>query len=523
MPSRQRMSSGAAQQLVPLLLLAIGLVTTNNSVTFLDDEALALGAAAHPLRTILAQAVSGTGAAASHPLYGVILRFWLRATDGNFDYLRIPSILFFLAGLFLLGRAAKRFTSASGGAAVLWAGALWPFSFHYARLAIWYSFSFFLVAGLTLMYLEYLEDQSRDRWTIFLAFSAGLIWTTGWGWTILACLALDQILRARAKEPAASVKAVLGTAALLCLLFLPFFPALRAEIFSGANLHQRPLTIFANAGLSLYSLFVSESVAPWFWRFSIPAALAILVCIALVARWSPHSARRFLIYSGLILAALALTGTLQTKNLLMISPWILLPAGVAIEAVKPRWATFGLAAALLVIGGVGWYGIYSRRFYSDLRWVEPWQEVAGEAVTKIGGGATVIADQPAFLLYLTYMLHVPRVNGPWNFEGLLPDDVAHPQVFSPQRWLAAAHPTSGKSLLIRGGNEAGLDPPMDNVAHQLDQSCGSISSRLRVRDSGNSWKQRFLPESHPSLWRIEIREYDCDESSSKQIYRIPQQ
>ena len=104
---------------------------------------------------------------------------------------------------------------------------------------------------------------------------------------------------------------------------------------------------------------------------------------------------------------MALIGILQTKYLFTIAPWILLPVGVAIEATKPRWATFGLAASLLIIGGIGRYGIYSRRFYSAPRFIEPWQEVATDAAANIGNGATVIADHPSFLLYLTYVLRVP--------------------------------------------------------------------------------------------------------------------
>jgi hypothetical protein len=44
-----------------------------------------------------------------------------------------------------------------------------------------------------------------------------------------------------------------------------------------------------------------------------------------------------------------------------------------------------------------------------------------------------------------------------------------------------------------------------------------------MRDDGYTWKQRFFPEQHEPQWRIEIREYDCDASNSKQIYRIPPQ
>jgi hypothetical protein len=521
MPVRQRKPNEIAQQVVPLLLLGIGLVTTNSSVTFLDDEATILGAAVNPLRTTLPLFFSGAGKHEHAPLYEIILHFWLRWTGGNFDYLRIPSVLFFLAGLFLLGRASRNFTGSSGGIAVIWVGVLWPFGFHFGRLAAWYSFSFFLVAGLTLSYFKYLEDQTLVRWAVLFLFCASLVWTNYFGWAILGCLAMDQVLRSRAKESAATPKALLGTAALLCVIFLPLFSAFRAEISNGIHLDQRALTILADAAFNVFSLFVSESVAPWYWWLSVPAGLAVLLCVVLVAWWLPHPARRFLLYSAFLIVLMALIGILRTNYVFMLTPWVLLPVGVAIETAKPRWATFGLAAAFLAIGAAGWYGIYSRRYYSAPQFIEPLQEIAGDAATKISGGATVIADRPSFLFYLTYFLRVPNQNGPWRFEGLLPETVRHPQVFSPVSWLAAGQPTRGNIILIRSGRDPGGSDAIDDTARQLDQSCGSISSRLRMRDEGYKWKQRLLPRMDAPQWRIEIREYDCDSSNSKQIYRIP--
>ncbi len=521
MPVRQGKPHEIAQQVVPLLLLGIGLVTTNNSVTFLDDEASILSAASNPLLTTLAQILSGASKEGHSPLYEIILHFWLRWTGGNFDYLRIPSVLFFLAGLFLLGRASRHFTGSSGGIAVIWVGVLWPFAYHFGRLATWYSFSFLLVAGLTLSYFKYLENQTFGRWAVLFFFCVCLVWTNYFSWAILGCLAMDQFLRFRAKEPVANPKVLLGIAALLCVCFLPLFSAFRVELSRGVNLHQGALTILANAAFNVFSLFVSESVAPWYWRLSVPAGLAVLLSVVLVVWWLPRPARRFLFYSASLIVLMALIGILKTKYLLMLSPWVLLPVGVAIETAKPRWATYGLAATLLIIGSAGWYGVYSRRFYSAPRFIEPWQEVAEDAAAKIHDGATVIADHPSFLFYLTYFLRVPTQNGPWRFEGLLPDSVKHPQVYSSDGWLAAGHPTSGKMILIRGGRDPGGSEPIDNAARQLDQSCGTISSRLRVRDEGYVWKQRFLHQLGESQWRIEIREYDCDLSNSKQIYRIP--
>jgi hypothetical protein len=116
---------------------------------------------------------------------------------------------------------------------------------------------------------------------------------------------------------------------------------------------------------------------------------------------------------------------------------------------------------------------------------------------------------------------LPPQNGPWRFEGLLPDAVTHPQVFSSQGWLDSGRPTHGKMVVVRAGRDAGGNEPVDRAVALLDQSCGSISSRLRARDSGYLWKQRFLPGVGDPLWRIEIREYDCNSTNSKQIYPLP--
>ena len=522
MPVRPRQPNELTQQMIPLLLLGVGLVTTNNSVTFLPGEATLLGAAVRPLRTLLAQFFSGNAHSAPPPLYSILMHFWLSWTDGNFDYLRIPSVFFFLGGLFLLGRATRHLSGSSTAAiSAMWLGVLWPLGFHYGRLATPDSFSFLLVAGLTLAYFKCLEDPRAGRWAALFLFSAALIWTSYFGWFVLACLAVDQMFRARAKEPSGRAKIVLGTAVLLCLVFLPLVPALRSDFSARINLHQSAAAILANTAFHIFSLFVSVSIAPWDWRFSLPLAIAILVCLGLAGRWVPPSARRFLYYSGALIVLMTLAGTIQLDRLFLISPWVLLPVGMAIDATKPRWATFTLAVVLLAIGGAGWFGIYSRRYYSMPQFLEPWRDVAGDAALKIGGGSTVIADHPSFLLYLTYLLHVPRQNGPWRLEGLLPETVRDPRVFSSTDWLAAGHPASGEMMLIRGGAELEGDEPIDQVARQLDQSCGSISSRLRMRDGGYKWKQRFFPQLGEPQWRIEVREYDCESTNSKQIYPIP--
>ncbi|HEV2520762.1 MAG TPA: hypothetical protein VGT24_00155 [Candidatus Acidoferrales bacterium] len=522
MPPRQRKPSEMTLQLVSLVLLGVGLVSSNPSATILDDEAQTLSQATQQLHDLFARFFSSSQIPYSHPpLFDILLHFWLRWTGGSFAYLRIPSILLFLAGFFLLAQAARQLTGTKGGAALIWAGALWPFGFHYGRLAVAPLFAFFLVCGLTFAYQKYLEDRSPARWTAMLLFCLALTWTNYFGWAIVGCLAIDLALRLRKAAFGLNLVALAGSVALLGVAFVPFLAVIPHSFRSAVNFHQGAQSTLVTAAYDVYSLFVSESVAPWYWRFTIPAGLAVAVCVVLVVWWTPRPARRLLIYSACLIVAMALSGTLNLYRLLILSPWILLPLGVAIEAEKPQWANLGLAVALMTIGGIGWYGIYSRHYYSAPRFIEPWGEVAGGAAGKIRGGAAVIADHPSFLLYLTYNLHIPDQGGLWRYEGSVTVFVHHPQVYSPSEWLASGQPAGRTIMLIRGPTETGGGAPIDQAQRQLDQSCGSISSRLMVRDQGYEWKQRFLPGMGGAMWRIEVREYDCSSSNSKQIYPIP--
>lgn len=522
MPARQRKPSEMSLKLVPLALLGMGLVTSNPSATILEDEARTLSRATQPVHDFLTPFFSGRQVPDSHPpLVDILLHFWLRWTGGSFAYLRIPSILFFLAGLFLLAQAASQLTGGKGGAAVIWAGALWPFGFHYGRLVVAPLLSFFLVCGLTFAYQKCLEERSPARWTALLLFSLALTWTNYFGWALVACIAIDLALRFRKAEFRVNWAALAGSVAVMAVAFLPFLAAIRNSLRSAVNLHQGILSMLANAAYYAYSLFVSESVAPWYWRFSVPAGLSLVLCLLLVVWRTSGPTRRLLLYSACLIVAMDLSGTLNMYRLLMLSPWILLPLGVAVEAEKPHWANLGLAAALLTIGGVGWYGVYSRHYYSAPRFVEPWEEVAGGAAGKVHTGALVISEHPSFLLYLTYILRIPDQGGPWRYEGSVTEFVHHPQVYSPVEWLASGHPAGRTVLLIRGATETGGVAPMDKAAMELDRACGSISSRLMVRDEGYTWKRRFFPEWDGALWTIEVREYDCSSSNSKQIFLVP--
>lgn len=514
MPVPRSTPSELPGQILPLVLLGVALIGTNQNFTFIDDETRIVAAAAQPVRTTLALFWSGAGQHEHPPLYDLLLHIWLRATGGAFEYLRVFPILFYLAGLFLLGRVARRLGGADSAPAVMWIGVFWPYGFLYGRIAAWYSFSFFLLAGLTLAYLRYLEEPLRTRWIWLLILGSCLLWTNYFAWVILGCLAVDLLLRRRAGEGTVKLPDLLRLVVLFGLVFLPLLPAFRSELRENLHLEKSALGIIATAAFNVYSFFASEAVAPWHWPLSVPAGLAALACIGLVAASVPRTVRRFLLYAGLCVTVMALTGILFTKRLLLIAPWVLLPIGVAVGKSKTRLSRIGLPLALLLVGGIGWYGIYSRRYYSAPRFLEPWQARAQEAAGQIRGGATVIANNPSFFFYLTYILRVPESSASWKFAGMLPDQVRHPQVLSPEQWLAAGHPFTASMVWVRGLGGQITGGPIEMAAQELDHDCGARTSRLYMRDEGYEWKQRLFPDRDDQRWRIEVREYDCSEVAS---------
>jgi hypothetical protein len=123
-----------------LTALALVLFLTNSRIMFIDDEVTIISDAAAPLRQTLDAFRSGQALHQHPPLYDILLHFWLHLSGGTLFALRLPSIAFYILGLWLLSHAAAKMGGRPSARALLWLGALWPFGFHFGRLAAWYSF-----------------------------------------------------------------------------------------------------------------------------------------------------------------------------------------------------------------------------------------------------------------------------------------------------------------------------------------------------------------------------------------------
>jgi hypothetical protein len=513
-PAQIRLRATLAESSL-LLLLAILLFNTNRFFTFIDDETNMLGPAAQPTGVFLSSLGALLRGHEHPPLYDLWLHFWLRMTGGAMDWLRVPSVVFFIAGLFCLSRAARLLAGAPGSTALLWLGVLWPYGFHFGRLAGWYSFAFLLIAALTWAYLRHaaLLAENRDpaacrsAWIRVCLLGLALVYANYLGWALLFLLAVDDWIRHRARPD--TMKRLLATAAVFIVAYVPLWPALWQELTVGVTVRQSWTHRLANAAYNVYVLFISESVAPWFWWLGIPAALAIAGCLLLALCGLRGPAQRFLIFASILVAAMALTGILYPRRLFMVAPWFLLAIAAAIGAIENRYWRSGMALCLGLIAAIGWYGFYARRFYATPRFFEPWETVAQDAADTVRSGGLVVGNNPSFFFYLTYALQLPESPSGFRFSGIVTETIKHPQIWQAEDWEEAGRPLRPNVLWVRGMPGPAQTGPMATASQWLDDHCAGHNDRYLARDPSYQAKQRFAPEIDQLLWRVEIHNYAC--------------
>jgi hypothetical protein len=498
--------------LAPLVALGVLFVTSDARFSFLDDEATLLNGAAQPVQAILTafRSSAGAGAPGHLPLYDLLLHLWLALTAGAPALLRVPPILFFLGGVWLLSRAASRIGGEASGTSMIWLAALWPYGFHYARLETGYSFSFLLIAALIWAYLHYAAAPSDSTWALVCLLAVALIWTNFFGWILIAALGVEEWIRNRgAEQPAAPRLAI--AAAVLAVASIPLWHTLRGSATAAISSHPSWRAAILNAGYKVYVLLVSESVAPWYWKFGVPGMLAVAASLVLIFVAVHGQARRFFLYGAFLLALLAIIGSLSAESLLLVAPWLLLPAAIAVGTTHTSLWRRSMAVSLAIVAGIGWYGVVARMYYATPRFIEPWGDLAVEAGTAARQGGVVLGNDPSFFLYLTYALRVPE-STPWRFVGGLPTLVQDQQVWDSDAWQAANHPLGPTVLWVSGTPRSAS---MDDAGAWLDHNCGDRTTRYMARDSSYVWKQRFLgPSASATPWLIEVRQYACGPNST---------
>jgi len=503
----------------PLVMLGSLLFYTNGLLTLTHEESSAITGAAANWNGLIAGFRSPLGGALP-PLYALLLHSWLWLTRGAFDTLRAPSIMFFLVGLWLLSRAARRLGGDESSNALVWLGVLWPFGFHYGRVEGPYPFAFLLIAAITWQYFGGIASRRRSDWIIFCLLCLLLLYTTDLGWALLLLLGvdywrripeIDEAQRAPSDSKRTGKMAVIvSTLAVLAIGFAPRWPAFLHELRSIAWPHS--FRFFAvDAAYNFYIMFVSSSVAPWFWQLSIPAAIGVIVLFVFLFVGVRRQERSFLVFSLLLFALMAITASLQPERLLLVASWFLLPLAVALGTIEKSQWRIPMAFAMAGVAAIGWYGVLNKRYYADASFFEPWNNVAQDAADAVRGGSGVISNDESFFLYLTYAL---KPSLPSRFNGFLPAEVRYPSVWDPTEWENAGRPKGDGVLWILGSSAPDARIAMNNAGDWLSDNCGDRITRFLARDPAYPWKQRLVPNFSGPPWRIEIRQYTCAQAPS---------
>lgn len=499
-----------------VLLLGCAMVAADPWFSFLDDETGVVDAAAVPAREIVRDYLSGEGYPGHPPLSHLLLHFWLRVGGGSPRLIRLPSIVFFLAGLLILATLASRLAGPPAYYALLWVGVLWPYGFHFGRLAGYYGLSFFLVALLTAAYFRCLDRPDPRSWLYFGLAAWALVYTIYFGWAILGCLVLDFLRRRRRER--LSLRPLLMTLLALIVVYVPIWHAFERVFPEDVDLHGPLVSKVLLGGYNLYCLFISESIAPWHWALGLPAGAAILLSLVLAVLLLPKDLRYFLGYFALLFSTMALLGLVTTKRSILISGWLLLPLACALANHQRKRLHRALALSLGLIAALGWFGIFSRAYYGAQHFVEPWQGVAQDAARAINHGATVVSNSPSFFFYLNYAL---EEQGAWPRSGsrhFVPGFAQHPRVFEVEAWNAADHPATSEVVFVRGVTP-GIDEEAPKAQAWLNANCSLGERTQLLPNSGYELKKRFLPGWGQLPFRITIERYDCSLRANREVER----
>ncbi len=319
----------ASETWIAIVLVAFGaiLMASNPWFTPVDDEIAIIDVAARPAFARMKLFLSGGGQHEHPPLSDLILHGWLWLTNGNIHLLRLRSVVFYLLGAWFLVQAAHRMAGERARNYTLILLLLWPYGFQLGRLAGWYSVTFLLVSLLTLVYLKYIERPSSRTWMPVVLCALALVDTDYFGWAVLGFLGLDLLLRSGRERRTWLL--LLATGIFLMVASIPVMRALVTQLHTG-TVAGRASSPVATGIYNLYCLFVSESVAPWFWVLGVAAGLAIACVLLLVLVYAKPEARRFFVYFAALLAVMTFLEIVTPRRTLMISPWLILPIGTTL-------------------------------------------------------------------------------------------------------------------------------------------------------------------------------------------------
>jgi len=476
-----------------VLLLAYGalLCFASQRLTVFDDEATVISMAGRDAEGTLDLFLRGKGQHEHPPLYDLILHGWISVTGEAPWSLRLPTILSFCAGLWLVGATAQLLWGTRLLAVGL--GIAWPLGFFWGTPAYWSGLTILEIAGSTWAYFAWRQSSQPRFLAAFVLFGIALVYTNYMGLVFLAGLGLHLLL---SRPTARALWQGVGAGVLILLAFAPLLAVLIWQVQTGTRIGRSPLLLLGDGVYLGYALLVSESVAPWHW----PAAVAIagIVALLFVAFRTP-SMLWLLGLMAIPYVSSVLIGIMNNRRVSLFGPWLILYLSGLLASTKLRRTA---VIALLLVFGTGWAGIVSGRWYATFRHIEPWQEVTRTALELAGPEDVILSSHPSFYFYAGQQLG-------WNRHGPTPETIEERSGRAFAGLPSWEQAISGRRKVIYVRSAV---MPRDLAEEQrlvdfLDQNYQLSFERRYLEDSASKLKNRFV--GNQPRWRIELRAYEA--------------
>jgi len=493
---------------------AVAMVSTNGRYTILDDESTIVSVAGNPVLPTVALYLHGDSLNEHPPASDILLHAWMVATGYSFFALRIFANIFYILGVLFLACSAKKLAGTRAWWLALVLGFAWPFALQYGRITGWYCCSFFLVAAITWLYLGIVEESGRAYWVAFTTTAVLMAWTNYFAVATLLLLLADLLLFHR-KVARTNRTALLISMAAVAVSYLPLLRTVigNLQIHSvGVHSSFDGKAMVAEVGYTLFSMFGSVAVAPWFLPLSVPVFAATFALI--VAIWF-SSGRRWLIYFGISLFLLALSGHMDVKRVLFLLPWLFVAMVLGARsssAMYPRLAS----ATITTIVVAGWIGIVSGKHYATTNLLEPWSKVAAVVAGDARRGSTIVSDSFPFFFYLNYQLGLERetqaATGP-DLTAELYESHGF-RIFEPdgeEQWLNGL---KGKVVLVSGASYLDDVQWTASIDAALRERCRVQGEYRAAPDPAFALKARFAKNAPALAYRTQVTWFDCSASAN---------
>ncbi|MEK7867394.1 MAG: glycosyltransferase family 39 protein [Planctomycetota bacterium] len=359
------------------------------------------------------------------PFYYLGVRAWRGALGEDEVSLRGLSALGRVLGLFAIVALGAATMGARGAAVLAFLYVVSPPALLYGRELRPYPFVFAFACG-GLACLWHAGTTGRVRWAVAAGLALGLALMTQYTTLLLlgGLFAAHLLPSLRPRRWALGV--ALGVVLLTVLPWAGVFAENLGNLLSAATGPEQvpiPFGPFGKAGYALFVLVLGETVLPWRWAVSAPAALgsAVLCVLGWRALADRRGLRVFLVVPlALSVAALSFTMKAGPRYVFLLLPCLLALFAAGALGGAPAWLRAAALAAVAVPSALSQWNVFEGREYHNMAMVEPSREVAQDLRKWFERGDLLVytAESKPLLYYYLEGLAEPRFLD-WDGEARL--------------------------------------------------------------------------------------------------------